>query len=126
VSRGDVLVPLNDAVEVTDRIHASVCWLGNEPLSLKRRYWLKHLTRNVRATVERVDARYDIETLARTAIGDDDTITLAKNDIGELIIRTAQPLVADAFENSRATGRFILIDDATNATVAAGTILAGQ
>jgi sulfate adenylyltransferase subunit 1 len=119
VSRGDVIVEATGLPRVTDRIRANVCWLGNEPLSVSRRYLIKHLTRTVRATIERVETHYDIETLKATLGAE----TLRTNDIGELVIRTSQPLIVDPYWANHATGSFIVIDEATNATVAAGTVL---
>jgi sulfate adenylyltransferase subunit 1 len=119
ISRGDTFASVAYSPVVTDTIHANVCWLDVAPLSTSRRYWLKHGTRTVRAQVASVTSRYDINTLQRNLAE-----TLNVNDIGELVIRTVQPLVIDAYSDNHATGSFILIDDATNATVAAGTIKA--
>jgi sulfate adenylyltransferase subunit 1 len=119
ISRGDTFASVAHPPLVTDTINANVCWLDVTPLSTSRRYWLKHGTRTVRAQITSVTSRYDINTLQRIP-----TETLNVNDIGELVIRTVQPLVIDAYSDNHATGSFILIDDATNATVAAGTIKA--
>jgi sulfate adenylyltransferase subunit 1 len=119
LSRGDVIVEATGMPQITDRIRANVCWLGNVPLDVSRRYLIKHLTRTVRATVERVATQYDIETLKATRSEE----TLRTNDIGELVIRTSQPLVVDPYWANHATGSFIIIDETTNATVAAGTVL---
>jgi sulfate adenylyltransferase large subunit len=117
ISRGDTFASPAHPPIVTDTIDANVCWLDVTPLSTSRRYWLKHGTRTVRAQVTKVASRYDINTLTR-----EPAETLNVNDIGELTIRTVQPLVVDAYSDNHATGSFILIDDATNATVAAGTL----
>lgn len=119
LSRGDVIVEATGMPQITDRIRANVCWLGNVPLAVSRRYLIKHLTRTVRATIERVETHYDIETLKATRGAE----TLRTNDIGELVIRTSQPLVVDPYWANHATGSFIIIDETTNATVAAGTVL---
>ncbi|MFM7461675.1 MAG: sulfate adenylyltransferase subunit 1, partial [Burkholderiales bacterium] len=119
LSRGDVIVEATGMPQITDRIRANVCWLGNVPLEVSRRYLIKHLTRTVRATIERVETHYDIETLKATRGAE----TLRTNDIGELVIRTSQPLIVDPYWANHATGSFIIIDEATNATVAAGTVL---
>ncbi len=119
ISRGDVIVDRVEQPTVTDRFRANVCWLGNEPLSVSRRYFIKHLTRTVRATIARVESHYDIETLQSTKGAE----TLTTNQIGELSFRTAQPLMLDPYSLNHATGSFIVIDEATNATVAAGIVL---
>ena len=119
ISRGDVIADRFHPPHVTDNIRANVCWLGNEPLSTTRRYLLKCGTRTVKASVASVNSHYDILTLAA-----EPATTLKTNEIGELTIRTAKPIMVDAYWKNHASGSFILLDEATNATVAAGTILA--
>lgn len=119
LSRGDFLVDAVQPPKMTDSISANVCWLDAEPLSFNRRYLLKHQTRTVRAAIKKVESRFDVNTLqAVPADG-----TLAANDLGRLSIRTAQPLFIDPYWANHATGGFILIDEASNATVAAGTFI---
>ncbi len=118
ISRGDVIAERFKPPRVTQNIRANVCWLGNDPLSTTRRYLLKHGTRTVPAKISSVNSRYDILTLQPTA-----TTTLNTNDIGALSIHVAQPVMVDAYWANHAGGSFILLDEATNATVAAGTIL---
>ena len=119
ISRGDVIADRFHPPRVTDNIRANVCWLGNEPLSTSRRYLLKSGTRSVKASVASVNSHYDILTLNAEPAG-----TLKTNDIGELAIRTAKPIMVDPYWKNHTSGSFILLDEATNATVAAGTILA--
>ena len=104
---------------VTRRFTARLAWLDQEPLVPGRRYWLKHGTQTVKATVESLDSRLDLETLEPGAAD-----TLAFNDIGTVRIATGRALVADRYADNRATGSFILIDEATNHTVASGMIAA--
>jgi sulfate adenylyltransferase subunit 1 len=119
ISRGDFLADPFHPPHVADVFRANVCWLGNEPLSTGRRYLIKHLTRAVRAVIEQVETRFDVETLK----GEESVDALKMNDIGQIRIRTSQPLMIDPYWANHATGGFILIDEATNATVAAGTVL---
>jgi sulfate adenylyltransferase subunit 1 len=125
VSRGDVIAARADvrtrAPRVTDNFRANVCWLGNDSLALNgaRRYLLKQGTRTLRATIASVNSRYDVLTLTATPAD-----TLKTNEIGDVTVRTSKPVAVDAYADNHATGSFILIDEATNATVAAGTILA--
>ena len=119
ISRGDVIADRFHPPRVTDTVRANVCWLGNEPLSQSRRYLLKCGTRTVKATVASVNSHYDILTLTA-----EPAATLKTNEIGELTIRTAKPIMVDAYWKNHAGGSFILLDEASNATVAAGTILA--
>ena len=119
ISRGDVIADRFHPPRVTDTVRANVCWLGNEPLSQSRRYLIKCGTRTVKATVASVNSHYDILTLTA-----EPAATLKTNEIGELTIRTAKPIMVDAYWKNHAGGSFILLDEASNATVAAGTILA--
>jgi sulfate adenylyltransferase subunit 1 len=118
LARGDVLSHREDAPAVVQRFAARITWLDREPLSTARRYWLKQGTQTVRATVEKLESRLDLAALAPDAGG-----TLGFNDIGTARIAVARPLVVDPYAANRATGGFILIDDATHHTVAAGMIL---
>lgn len=122
ISRGDVIASRTHAPHVTRELRGNACWLGNEKfdLSQKRRYLLKIGTRVVKAEIAELHSRVDILTLQREA-----ATALRTNDIGEITVRTAQPVAIDGYRESHFTGSFILIDEATNATVAAGTILEG-
>jgi len=116
VARGDMLVHANDAAPVARAIDATLCWLGNEPLATARTYRLRHATRELRARVSRIGRRWEITDAPPAGA------TLAMNDIGEVGLDLAEPIVADAYSVNAATGHFILIDEATNGTVAAGMI----
>jgi sulfate adenylyltransferase subunit 1 len=98
-------------------VEADLCWLSEEPLDLRRRYWLKHTTRQVAARVTKIDSLLDINTQERHA-GD----TLSLNGIARVTLNVQQPLAADAYDHIRATGAFILIDEVSHQTVAAGMI----
>jgi sulfate adenylyltransferase subunit 1 (EFTu-like GTPase family) len=118
IARGDLLSHAHDAPTVTRRFDARLTWLDRDPLSRGRRYWLKHGTQTVRATIESLRSRLDLTTLQP----DSDATTLAFNDIGTVRIAVGRTLIADAYADNRATGSFILIDEATNHTVAGGMI----
>jgi sulfate adenylyltransferase subunit 1 len=118
IARGDVLSHVGDAPMVARRIDARLTWLDRDPLTPGRRYWLKHGTQTVRASIERLHSRLDLETLQP----DVSAKNLVFNDIGAARIAVARPLAADRYVDNRATGSFILIDEATNHTVAAGMI----
>jgi sulfate adenylyltransferase subunit 1 len=118
VARGDVFSHVKDAPTVARRFGARLTWLDRDPLSTGRRYWLKHGTQTVRATIESLESKLDLETLQP----DDRAETLAFNDLGTVRIAVARPLVADRYADNRASGNFILIDEATHHTVAAGMI----
>jgi sulfate adenylyltransferase subunit 1 len=118
VARGDLLSHAHDAPSVVRRFDARLTWLDRQPLAPGRRYWLKHGTQTVRASIETLHSRLDLTTLRPAS----DATTLAFNDIGTARVVAGRALVADTYAHNRATGSFILIDEATNHTVAGGMI----
>jgi bifunctional enzyme CysN/CysC len=118
VSRGDLISRPTNAPRVTQDVDALVCWMADEPLRPRQRLAIKHTTRTVRAMVKELAYRLDVNTLHR----DQDAAELGLNDIGRVRLRTTQPLFVDDYARNRVTGRFILIDEATNATVGAGML----
>ena len=114
--RGDMLAtaPLP---EVTDRLVATVCWFGEEPLTTGQRFRVKHTTRSTIGFVEHVDARVDVNKLTL-----EDRDYLEANDIGVVTISTADPLVVDPYGHNRITGSFVLVDERTNATLAGAMV----
>jgi sulfate adenylyltransferase subunit 1 len=117
ISRGDMLVAAEAPATLLKTVNADICWLSEEPLDMRRRYWLKHSTRQVAAKVAKIDSLLDINTQQRHA---GDSVTL--NGIARVSINVQQPLAADAYDHIRSTGAFILIDEVTHQTVAAGMI----
>src|SRR5206468_10624774 len=99
-------------------VDADVAWLGNDPLDSRRAYALCHTTREVRARVQRVTDRWNVHTQSREPA----TAPLAMNDIGRVTFQLAQPVFADRYNDNHATGSFIVIDETTNDTVAAGMV----
>lgn len=119
VSRGDLLAAVADAPTPAREVVATVCWFSAQaPLTPGARYLLRHTTRTVKAVVAELAYRLDVNTLAT----DNGAQTLGLNEIGRVRLRTAQPIFADPYDDNRATGSFVLIDEATNDTVAAGMI----
>ncbi|MFC3109007.1 sulfate adenylyltransferase subunit 1 [Undibacterium arcticum] len=121
ISRGDMLASSERAPTLLKTVTADVCWLSEEPLDLRRKYWLKHTTKQVAARVTRIDTLLDINTQQRRPADG-----LKLNDIARVSINVQQPLAADAYDIIRATGAFILIDEVTHQTVAAGMIRLGD
>jgi len=117
ISRGDMLAEAARPATLLKTVNADICWLSEEPLDLRRKYWLKHTTRQVAARVTKIESILDINTQQRHA-GDE----LKLNGIANVAINVQQPLAADAYDASRSTGAFILIDEVTHQTVAAGMI----
>jgi sulfate adenylyltransferase subunit 1 len=118
VSRGDLIVHAAHAPSAARDVDADLAWLGTTPLDARRTYALRHTTREVRARVARVHDRWNVRTQAREVAPDG----LGPNDIGRVALTLAQPIAADRYEDNRATGSFILIDEATHDTIAAGMI----
>jgi sulfate adenylyltransferase subunit 1 len=118
ISRGDMFAGEHAAPASTRRINATVCWLADAALDPRRAYALRHTTREVRASVERIDHLWNVTTQSREPA----PATLARNDIGDVMLSLTQPVFADRYDDNRATGNFILIDEITNATVGAGLI----
>ena len=117
ISRGDMLVKTESTPRVTKKIEAILCWLSETTLDLKRKYLIKHSTRIVKVGVSHIDYRVDINTLDHEIVD-----TLKMNDIGRVKLNVQQPLVCDDYQRNHATGSFIIIDEASNNTVAAGMI----
>jgi bifunctional enzyme CysN/CysC len=115
LGRGGLLVGVEDRPAETRELDALVCSLGGSPIVAGRRYRLNHTTRTVRAVATEVVARLDINTLERDTTADE----LAANDIGWVRLTLAEPIFADRYRSNRSTGAAILIDETTNATVAA-------
>jgi sulfate adenylyltransferase subunit 1 (EFTu-like GTPase family) len=119
VSRGDMICRVNNRPVVGQDLDAMVCWMSDRPLSPRTMLGLKHTTRSVRAMVTGLQYRLDINTLHR----DEEATGLGLNDIGRVTLRSTAPLLYDAYGRNRATGSFILVDEATNSTVGAGMLL---
>ena len=120
VARGDMLVRADEAATTSKVVEATLSWLAAEPLNVARTYRLRHTTRDVRARVRRIATRWNVSTHASACA----PATLAMNDIGHVVLDLAEPIVADSYAANRSTGSFILVDDVTNGTVAAGMIRA--
>jgi bifunctional enzyme CysN/CysC len=121
ISRGDMIVRTHNLPQKSNRVDAILCWMGEEPLKVRGDYWIQHTTRLVKGFVSALDYKIDVDTMHRETA---DTLTL--NEIGRIQLTTTQPLFYDRYQINRATGSFILIDPATNNTVAAGMIRSGS
>jgi sulfate adenylyltransferase subunit 1 len=120
ISRGDMLVKPNNQPEIGQDIEAMICWFSDtKKLAPRGRYILRHTTREAKAIVTEIRYKVDINTLHK--IENDPQFSL--NEIGRISLRTSVPLFYDAYRRNRSTGSFVLIDEGTNETVAAGMIL---
>jgi len=122
VSRGDMFVDANNQeVLITKQLLADICWLNREPLSLQRKYILRQTTNQVVAKIKSIDHVFDVSTV--TNMQHQELIQM--NDIGRIQIHLQKNIVADKFDDSLSTGAFVLIDEVSNHTVAAGMIRNG-
>ena len=120
ISRGDMLCRPNNRPTSTQDLDAMISWMDSDlTLSTDTTYTMLHTTRDTRVSVKELEYRLDINTLHRV----EDAPTLGLNEIGRVRLRTQKPLHFDPYRRNRDTGSFILIDEATNNTVAAGMIL---
>ena len=95
-----------------------VVWMHQQPMQVNKKYFIKHTTRDARCMVKELRYRMDVTTLSR----DESATSLSLNEIGRVKLRTTVPLLYDPYRSCRETGGFILVDEATNATVGAGMI----
>jgi sulfate adenylyltransferase subunit 1 len=117
VGRGDLIVHPRQEPRVVREFEATVCQLSDRRLRAGDRVLVKHTTRMVKAIVDRVNYRLDIETLAH-----DDAESLGLNEIGGVTLRVAGPLAVDDYADDRLTGSFLVIDDHDGQTLAAGLV----
>ena len=118
VSRGDMIVEPEDQPVTASELDAMLCWMSQQPMRPGGRYALKHTTRSARAIVSELEYRVDVNSLEHVPADQ-----LELNEIGRVRLRSSTPLVVDRYRRNRTTGSFILIDEATNDTVAAGMIV---
>ncbi|HXB63863.1 MAG TPA: adenylyl-sulfate kinase [Solirubrobacteraceae bacterium] len=117
--RGSTIARPHNQPTVGSAVESLLCWMSERPLDPQRRYAVKHTTRTAPVGALEVRYRIDVDTLHRDETAD----TLALNDLGRVRIELAAPLVYDSYRRNRTMGSLIVIDEATNETVAAGTIL---
>ncbi|MGB8517183.1 MAG: sulfate adenylyltransferase subunit CysN [Gallionella sp.] len=119
ISRGDMIVKSsNHPPKVEKEFQAMLCWLSESPLDKQRKYLVKHTTRTAKCLFSSIDYRVDVNTLERHS-----NPTVNMNDIAHVAMKIQQPLVFDSYQIDHGTGSFIVIDEATNNTVAAGMII---
>ncbi|MEM6516367.1 MAG: sulfate adenylyltransferase subunit CysN [Bacteroidota bacterium] len=119
ISRGDMIVRSNNQPNATQDLEVMLCWLNNQPAKPRAKYSIKHTSNEQKAMIKEVIYKFDVNSLDR--IADDDSLNM--NDISKVRIRTTKPLMVDDYRENRTTGSLILVDDATNETVAAGMVV---
>lgn len=119
ISRGDMLARPNNTPAVVQDVDAQVCWMDETSALIPgKKYAIKHTTNWARAMVKEINYRVDINTLHR----DEEATEIALNEIGRVRLRVTKPLFVDSYQQNPHTGSFILVDESTNKTVAAGMI----
>ena len=119
ISRGDLLCRPSNKPQVSQDIDAMICWMDESShLQVGGKYAIKHTTRSTRTIVKHLQYRIDVNSLHRDELPE----ALRLNEIGRVRLRTTTPLVCDDYGRNRGTGGFVLVDEATNKTVAAGMI----
>ncbi len=116
ISRGDTIVKEEDEIETTRELEATLCWMSEKKLKAGDKFILQHNSKITRALVQEIEYKIDVNTLKKL-----DGVSEANlNDIVRVKIKTAQPLTIDSYKLNRNNGGFILVDETSNATVAAG------
>lgn len=118
ISRGDMLVKVEDEPEVGNRFNANIVWMTDAPLETGRLYDIKLGPTFTSATVKKIHHQTDVNTLEQSA----SPSQLALNEIGLCELTLSQPVAFDAYPRNHATGSFIVIDRLTNVTIGAGMI----
>lgn len=120
LSRGDMIVREHNQPDVTQDLELMICWFDQaKPLNSRGKYLLQHTTQSARCVIKEIRYKLDINSLHRDL--EDKNINM--NDIARVVIRATKPLFIDSYRKNRITGSIILIDEASNATVAAGMII---
>ena len=119
ISRGDMLVRENNKPTIDQDVEVMICWMNEKKMMPNGKYAIRHTSQTTRCIIKEVKYKMDINSLHRM----EDEKEIGLNDIGRVTIRTTKPLFFDRYTRNRNTGSIILVDEATNETVAAGMIL---
>jgi sulfate adenylyltransferase subunit 1 len=119
ISRGDMIVNKNSLPKVSQEIDLMICWFNEKALIPGGKYAIKHTTKDVRCMIKDISYKVDVNTLERNF----DDKKVGMNDIARIKIKTTAALFYDSYRKNRNTGSLIIIDEATNETVAAGMIV---
>lgn len=119
VSRGDFFVKTDNQPKVENEFEALVCWLDKRELNEGNKYFIQHKSRLIKTVVKEIEYKIDVNTLQQTPVSD----SVKLNEIVKVRLKTASPLVFDAFEKNNSTGSAILVDETSNSTVGAVMLL---
>jgi sulfate adenylyltransferase subunit 1 len=120
ISRGDMIVRENNLPEVEQEFDVMICWMNEKKLIPRGKYILRHTSKECKCLIKEIKYKLDINTLNRIEGAD---VEIGLNDIGRITIRTTVPLFFDSYRKNRQTGSIILVDEATNETIASGMIV---
>jgi len=119
ISRGNMIVPSNDIPQIKKEVKVMVCWFNERPLQLRGKYVLRQSSSEVRCMISSVNNKIDINSLEE----DYEDKVINMNDIANISIKTTQPIFVDSYKDNQISGSLVLIDEATNETVAAGMVI---
>jgi sulfate adenylyltransferase subunit 1 len=119
ISRGNMIVPSDNLPEVAKEFNVMMCWFNEKPMLAKGKYILRHSTNEVKAILSSINTKLNINTLEE----DTEDKEVRMNDIANVTIKVASPVFIDDYKNNHVSGSIILIDEATNETVAAGMVV---
>ncbi len=119
ISRGDMLVRENNVPQIEQEFDVMLCWMNEKKMVPRGKYILRHTTKECKCIVKEVKYKLNINTLQRV----EEEVEIGLNDIGRVTIRTTVPLFFDSYRKNRNTGSIILVDEATNETIAAGMMV---
>lgn len=119
ISRGDMIVRENNVPSIEQEFDVMLCWMNEKKMTPRGKYILRHTSKECKCIIKETKYKLNINTLQRV----EDDLEIGLNDIGRVSIRTTVPLFFDSYRKNRNTGSIILVDEATNETVAAGMIV---
>jgi sulfate adenylyltransferase subunit 1 len=119
ISRGDMIVRTNNQPRVTQDVEFMMCWFNQEGPKPRAKYIIRHTSNEARCIIKTIAYKLDINTLHRN----EEDLNIGMNDIARVTVRTTKPLFVDPYRKNRHTGSVILVDEATNETVAAGMVI---
>ncbi len=118
ISRGNMIVPSSNVPTVTKEFNVMMCWFNERPLQVRGKYVLRHSTSEVKCMLTAINNKININTLEK----DFEDKVVNMNDIANVAIKTTAPLFIDDYKENPVSGSLVIIDEATNETVAAGMI----
>ncbi len=119
ISRGDMIVPVDQKPKISQTVDLMVCWLGEKPMVLGGKYVIRHTTSELRGIIRAMEFKVNINNLTENK----EDKSLALNEIAKITIKTSKPIFYDSYKDNHITGSIIIIDEATNNTVGAGMII---